>query len=229
MDGEKYLVAAEKGGLTFKPHFHIFMYTDVCEKTLRNHIQKYFNIPTGTKGAASKYYMLKYDKYSDPNPAYLCKDMHDASGTVLGLVASKGYSPAEVKEFLEEGKKQYGPGSDFHRKKYPELYRSEQPANSTPVKGGPKSEEEAPAKDEWSKLLGAYEDEYYKVDSTHKNDTMKDIERWIKHYYLARSRPIPRAGDLSRYRYSLYAIVIQPQINVDAADAHEQKIYGSIY
>lgn len=227
MDGEKYIVAQEKGGITFKPHYHIFMYTDVCEKTIRNHIQRYFNIPVGTKGAASKYYMLKYDKYNDPDPSYVCKEIYDVSGTMAGLVATQGYTPAEVQEFLESGKKKYGPGSDYHKKKHPELYRMT-PANSTPVKG-PKSEEESPAKDEWSKLLQAYEDAYYDADSKHKEDTMKDIEKWIKHYYLARSRPIPRAGDLARYRYSLYAIVVQDKLDVEAADNHENKIYGIIY
>ena len=57
---------------------------------------------------------------------------------------------------------------------------------------------------------------------------MKDIEKWIKHYYLARSRPIPRAGDIARYRYSLYAIVVQNAIDVDAADSHEKNLYSII-
>lgn len=226
--GEKYVVAAEKGGLTFKPHFHIAIYTDVCKKTLDNAIKECFHIPKEGKGKASKYFANKYDEYSDPSPEYVCKDLPDVSGIAVQAVAVKGYTPAEVQEFIKEGRRKYGPGSEYWKKKHPNSNRMEQPANSTPVSGGPKSVEDSPLKDEWSKLLDAYETEYYAVDSTRKNDTMKDIEKWIKHYYLARSRPIPRAGDIARYRYSLWAIVTQPSINVESADAHEQKYYSQL-
>lgn len=222
--GEKYIVAAEKGGITFKPHFHIAMYTDVCKKTLDDAIRRSFNIPKEGKGKASKYFSDKFDEYEDPSPEYVCKDLPDVSGITITAYAVKGYTPAEVQKFIEEGRRKYGPGSDYFRKKHPGTKWNE-PANSTPVSGGPKSEGDIPAKDEWTKLLQAYEEEFYK-DSSRANDTMKTIEKWIKHYYLARSRPIPRAGDLSRYRYSIYAIVVQPNLDVDAADSHEKNLYG---
>lgn len=217
---EKHVVVIEKGTITFKPHFHITMYTDVCKKTLDDAIRRSFNIPSEGKGKASKYFANKFDEYKDPTPEYVCKELFDPSGTILSPVDVKGYTPAEVQEFIKEGHRKYGPGSDYHRRKYPQLYRIE-PAKSTPVEG-PKSE--ATPKGEWEKLLEAYEDAFYE-DKQRKNDTMKDIEKWIKHYYLARSRPIPRAGDLSRYRYSLWAIVVKDEIDVDAADSHEKKHY----
>lgn len=223
--GEKYVVAAEKGGLTFKPHFHIALFTDACKKTIDEAIKKSFNIPKEGKGKASKYFTNKYDDYVDPSPEYVCKDLPDVSGITICATAVKGYTSAEVQEFIVEGRKKYGPGSEYHKKKYPEKYRN-QPTNSTPAQGGPKSEEDTPVKDEWTKLLNAYEDYYYGKEQ--KGDTMKDIEKWIKHYYLARSRPIPRAGDIARYRYSLYAIVVQSNIDVDAADAHEKNLYSII-
>lgn len=219
---EKYVVVAEKGAITFKPHFHIAMYTDACKKTLDNTIKRDFHIPSEGKGKASKYFAHKYDEYQDPSPEYVCKDLFDSSGTHLVPQHVKGFTPAEVQEFIKEGHRKYGPGSDYHRKKYPQLYRIE-PANSTPVEG-PKSE--ATSKGEWDKLLEAYEDAFYSQKRT--NDTMKDIEKWIKHYYLARSRPIPRAGDIARYRYSLWAIVVKDEIDVDAADSHENNIYSNI-
>lgn len=220
---EKYIVAAEKGSITFKPHFHIAMYVDVCKKTLTDTIRRCFNIPQEGKGKASKYFCCKYDEYDDPSPAYLCKDLPDVSGSVVAAVALKGYTPAEVQEYIIEGRKRFGPGSDYWKKKHPGTKWIE-PANSTPVSGGPKSEEDIQPKDEWSRLLQAYEDHFYK-DVT-QAATMKDIEKWIKHFYLARSRPIPRAGDLARYRYSLYAIVVQDNIDVDAADSHEKNLYA---
>lgn len=215
---DKYVVVTEKGGLTFKPHFHIAMYTDVCKKTLDNAIRRAFNIPQEGKGKASKFFANKYDAYTDPTPEYVCKDLFDPSGTHLVPYAVNGYTPAEVQEFIKAGRAKYGPGTEYHRKKYPELYRSES-ANSTPVEG-PKSE--TALKGEWEKLLEAYEEAFYK-DPKRSDDTILSIRSFIKHYYLARSRPIPRAGDIQRYSYSLWAIVVCDDIDIDKADAHERK------
>lgn len=82
-------------------------------------------------------------------------------------------------------------------KKYYQKKLEEKPLAIT-SEGVKEKKEDKPA--EWDILLSKW------TQLKREHFTMLDIKNWIKSYYLTRMKPIPRAGDLSRYAYSLYAI-----------------------
>lgn len=94
----RYIVAYETKDKTNKdtiPHYHVWIETGVCEKTLRTQIVQALKIPTLTRGKTNGYYMVQL--WSDPG--YICKQ-----GCVQ---SSKGYSPAEIEEFAKTGKEKF--------------------------------------------------------------------------------------------------------------------------
>lgn len=229
-NAEKYIVVSETGKQTLKPHFHIWLITDVCKATINNHVKRYFKVPPGKRGHESKYYSCYYDTYKDPSPEYICKELDYTDSEFKGLECYHGYTPEEIEQFMIDGKRKYGPGSEYFRKKHPELHWKEKAANSIPAESeDPKSEpalSKHTPKDEWKRLSEGFEEFYY---PNKKSLNMPDIARWIKHYYLARFRPIPRTGDLRRYSYSLWAIYVKDDTSmegVDAADSHEATWFG---
>lgn len=209
----KYIINQEVGTVTFKPHFHIWIWTDDCEKTVRNHITSALKIPPGTKGKCNAYYICKYDKYVDPTPAYLCKDL---SGS-YGFVSSSGYTQDEIDEFVRIGRLLYGPGSAYYAKK-----------NKSPAP--PKVEESPPAPvkvvkerpSAWKDLNDAFADVWY--DTPDEDRYIWDIPRicrWIKHRFLKNHQPIPAESNTRRWAYSLYAIYAK-DVETEGMKAIEQ-------
>lgn len=98
----KVIVAEEvsEGGI---PHYHLWIETDVCEKTVREYVVAALRIPKVGRGQTNAYYCLKYDAYTDPSPAYVCADGK--------LLYYKGYTEEEVQKYIEEGRKKYGGSS----------------------------------------------------------------------------------------------------------------------
>ena len=86
----------DKYGNTIVPHYHIFGITDESESTTRNWWRDKLSIPKTTRGKASAYSCLEWNKYDTPEPSYVCK-----WGSIYG---SKGYSPDEIEDYIEKGR-----------------------------------------------------------------------------------------------------------------------------
>lgn len=193
----RYVIAKEVGTETEKAHYHVYMETDRCEKSLRNDIIKYLQIPKMARGQANTYYCLKVDCYKDPSPAYVCKD-----GVIIDY---KGYTEGEIQNYEVKG------AVKFNKQCAPDTVQSRLVFVDAKI---------APTKQqsEWDKLLCAVYDR-----SDFKSMTIPDIKRYIKHFYLRQTKPIPRDGDLARYSYSIYAII---QEKTDYADiSHVDEVY----
>lgn len=194
----RWVIAKEAGSITFKPHYHIYVETEspIVEKTLRNRVTKAFDIPTGKRGVSNKYYALKIDCYKDPSPAYLLKDVPGQ----LDPGNYRGYSPAEISEFMIEGRKQFPPKpvrvlSDVDLNVTGDLNYSNIVENDQPAKG----------KTEWTRLLDKFEDLFYS-DEYYRKLNMSQIRDWIVTEYVGRRLPPPRTGDQNRYAQGLWMI-----------------------
>ena len=192
----RYVICNEIGTEKEKPHTHIYLETEDCEKTIRNKLLRCLQIPKSTRGKGSAYYGLFYNKYKDPSPAYIVKE-----GNIL---QSKGYSPDELEHYIMQGAFKYSKKIDIDLTE-----------NIATVADAP-SVTAVVGSTEWDKLKAA-----------HKNrghDTMSEIKRWIKYYYLKQGRCIPREGDTRRYAYSLWTLSqnrILTEENIVDADRHE--------
>lgn len=118
----KHIVAHEthtKDNQDTIPHYHVWIETDVCEKTLRSSIAKGLKIPTLTRGKTNGYYSLQL--WTDP--LYICKQ-----GSIL---MSKGFSPEQIQEYVEKGKEKFlkGPPLVSGQVKGPPLAAAEGRAN----------------------------------------------------------------------------------------------------
>lgn len=97
---DKYIVAHEISKKDAIPHYHIWLVSDVCKKTIDNYIHKDLGIPKESKrGVNNAYFSNKFDEYDRPSPEYVCKD-----GDIRD---QKGYTEDEIKSFIEEGNKKY--------------------------------------------------------------------------------------------------------------------------
>jgi len=82
------------------PHYHIWIESDVCEKSVRNYVVEALRIPKCKRGQTNGYYVLKFDAYTKPSPAYVLKE-----GNVL---CKKGYTEEEIAEYIAEGESKFG-------------------------------------------------------------------------------------------------------------------------
>jgi len=202
LDGvKKYVIADEVGAKTQKPHIHIYWETEESEKTCRNHILKHLKIPKTTRGKNSEHYCLKYNKYKDPSPEYVCKE-----GKVREY---KGYTPEEIEQYEIQGAIRY--------KKYVADYNAQFAGQAILVVEN-KEMTQTKEKSEWNKLMCAVLDV-----KEHKTYTMAQYKQFIKSFYLKQNKPIPREGDSRRYAYSLYAILNEKtkMMDISELDIHE--------
>lgn len=211
----KWVIAAEKGSKTQKPHLHFYIESDDCMATIRNKIRSAYRLTVGQKGKANSEYCLKGDCYKDPSPAYVVKDNV--------IVDYRGISKEELEEYVRSGSARWGVG------RFQDMLDAFDLQGDSPGKDQEEEEVElrvrtTPAtppvpRSEWDSLLTSY-----KLDPKATTRTMPMIQQWIKSYYLTRSRPIPRAGDLRRYAYSMWAILHDKVTEEDVyeADVHER-------
>lgn len=185
----------------FKKRSHYHLYFELthltCEKTVRNLVIEKLGIPTVGRGRTNKHYCLKFDKYTDPSAMYLFKDRDD------GVIKDqRGYPEAEIAR-LKAIANQRWPKTQTIVVTAPQSRIFLENANAPQTK----------TQTEWQKLYCAALDR-----KNFKQMSMQDWGRFIKHYYLKDERPIPRAGDIQRYQYSLYAIL---QNKTDYSDIRE--------
>jgi len=189
---EKYCVYEEIGGETQKTHLHIYLETDACESTIKSDIRRGFSIPVGQKGKNSAYFCCKYDRYKDPSPDYVAKDG--------SRKAFKGYTAAYLDDCETRGRERFGNQRTL-----------------TPVSESVSSKKDKAPHGEFDILLINFE----KHDLCKTMD-MPRIVKWIKSEYLCKRKCVPRSGDISRYAYSLYAIVRGNvhETQIEANDEH---------
>lgn len=205
-DAPSYIIAREVGKVNKHEHYHICFRVEACEQTIRTRILSALNIPKTGRGKGNTHYTLKWDAYKNWSPEYPAK-----SGDII---SSKGFTEDEIEDAIFRGSIKYNKQVDENNKGA-NIDVSQDMCQATVASPPPASA------CEWDRLLHAYKQSDKSLDRSCVN-----IKRWIKSYYLLRSRPIPRDGDLKRWSYSLYAIVHNQCAEDDQAVLEQtQEIY----
>lgn len=184
---DKYVIAFEKHDKTGKlvaPHYHIYMETSVCSSTITNWAYKNLAIPKGLKGKANKYFACK--NWND-DIKYFCKQ-----GNVKMY---KGFDEDQIDEAKALG---YNKFIKPYLNDMITVIKQEASDPGTPASAASPT---TARKDEWTLLFMAQP----QLELTANWEPI-DWRKWICKYYLARTRPVPRTGDLYRYAISLHIL-----------------------
>lgn len=172
------------GGPT-EPHFHIYIETEVTRDTIINYAYKLLGIKKGQKGTANKYFACK--NWND-DIGYFVK-----SGTITYT-----HNITVLPEKIEEGYNMY---IKPYLNDMITVIKQEASEPGSPASGASPTAARKPPKDEWSLLFMAQP----QMETTANWEPI-DWRKWICKYYLARTRPVPRTGDLFRYAISLHIL-----------------------
>lgn len=190
VNATRYIVSREQAS---KEHYHICFETEQCQETVRARVLTTLNIPKTGRGQGNTHYCLKWDKYKNWTPEYAAK-----SGDI---VSSLGFTPDEIEDAIWRGSIKYNKQIDKEAKGTSiDVQSAHQVTEIT---------ETHTHKGEFDRLLETFE------NSDSRDDDVVNIKRWIKSQYLKRRKPIPRASDLGRWAYSIYAIVRNKTEKVD--------------
>ena len=201
---QKHCIAKEIGPKTKKLHYQMYIETDYCIKTVRNNITKSLKIPIGIQGRESAYYAITPD-WKDWT--YTLKDAEIISQNIV--------DPRELPELIAKATLTYG--------------EKEQPVKvETIIEVREKTDLT------WDTLLQMYDEgaNYRNIAGNKENKfatySINDFRNWICAYYLRRRKPIPRAGDLGRYSFSLYCLKQQDVKQIKEIDMEFVEKYSAL-
>lgn len=184
---DKYIVGFEnkdKQNKQCEPHYHIYMETKYTRDTVVNWAYKHLGIKKGQKGTANKYFAVKN---WDDDISYFCK------GSNVQLF--KGFDMETIDACALLGYQKY---IQPYLNDMITVIKGTEPDSGTPAS---EASPTAPRKDEWTLLFMAQPE----MDISANWEPI-DWRKWICKYYLARTRPVPRTGDLYRYAISLHIL-----------------------
>jgi len=113
-----------KDGTPAEPHYHIYGETDLGDDTIRSYFRSKLGVPKTTRGKASRYYTLEWNKYDTPSPSYVCK---------YGCIKyQKGYTQEEIEHYITEGRLKYLEPSRHRQTQQTQLTEQTPPLQQVP-------------------------------------------------------------------------------------------------